>query len=131
MIGIDTNVLLRLLLNDSPAQNKRIDNLLAEYGQSEASVHIADVVLAETLWVLRTAYRQPKAALQEALSALLAEPAFHFENRSAVTQALEEFGQAQAGFSDCLIAARNLQSGCEFTATFDKQMHSLGGIRLI
>jgi hypothetical protein len=33
MIGIDTNILLRLWLNDDPAHDKRIDALLAEHGR--------------------------------------------------------------------------------------------------
>jgi predicted nucleic-acid-binding protein len=49
MIGIDTNLLLRLWLNDAPAQNKHIDMLLGEYGRQPSSLLITDVVLAEAL----------------------------------------------------------------------------------
>ena len=45
MIGIDTNILLRLWLNDDPAQNKRIDSLLAEHGSTPGSVLVTDGVL--------------------------------------------------------------------------------------
>ena len=49
MIGLDTNILLRLWLNDDPAQNKRIDKLLAEHGSAPGSLLLSDVVLAEDL----------------------------------------------------------------------------------
>ena len=56
MIGIDTNILLRLWLNDDPAQNKRVDALLAEYGNTIGSLLVTDVVLAEAVLTLRSAF---------------------------------------------------------------------------
>jgi predicted nucleic-acid-binding protein len=56
VIGIDTNILLRLWLNDDPAQNRRIDSLLAEHGQTSESLLVSDVVLAEAVWTLRVTY---------------------------------------------------------------------------
>jgi predicted nucleic acid-binding protein len=47
MIGIDTNVLLRLWLNDDPAQNTHIDALLTTHGGMPGSWLVTDVVLAE------------------------------------------------------------------------------------
>ena len=44
MIGLDTNILLRLWINDDPAQNKRIDALLAEHGRTPESLLVTDVV---------------------------------------------------------------------------------------
>ena len=58
MIGLDTNILLRLWLNDDPAQNKRIDALLAEHGSTPESLLVTDVVLAEAVWTLRSAFDQ-------------------------------------------------------------------------
>jgi predicted nucleic-acid-binding protein len=49
MIGIDTNILLRLWLDDDPAQNKRIDALLGEHGSTPGSLLVTDVVLAEAI----------------------------------------------------------------------------------
>ena len=89
MIGIDTNILLRLWLNDAPAQNKRIDALLAEHGNTPGSLLVTDVVLAEALWTLRSAYQQDKAAQALAVHSLLDETAFAFEDRDAVAMALD------------------------------------------
>ena len=61
MIGIDTDLLLRLWLDDAPAQNQRIDALLATHGKAPASLLVTDVVLAEAVWTLRSAYSQDKA----------------------------------------------------------------------
>lgn len=131
MIGLDTNVLLRLWLNDDPVQAPRVEALLSEHGQGMGSLLVTDVVLAEALWVLASAYEQDKAAQLAAVHSLLDEPAFCFEHRDAVAVAANLFAKASCGFSDCLIAAKHQQLGCEFTATFDRRMAKLPGVRVI
>jgi len=131
MIGIDTNILLRLWLNDDPAQNKRIDALLAEHGSAPGSLLVTDVVLAEAVWTLGSAYEQDKAAQLTAVRSLLDEAAFAFENRDAVVRAAALFEHSACGFSDCLVAARHAQLGCTFTATFDRRMRKLPGVKVI
>jgi predicted nucleic-acid-binding protein len=131
MIGIDTNILLRLWLNDDPAQNKLIDALLAEHGGTPGSLLVTDVVLAEAVWTLQSAFEQDKAAQLLAVRSLLNETAFAFEDRDAVTQAADMFEQGNCGFSDCLVVAKHARHGCDFTATFDRGMRKLPGVRLL
>lgn len=131
MIGIDTNILLRLLLDDDPAQNERIDALLAQYGGTPGSLLVTEVVLAEAMWTLRSAYAQGKAALLTAVRSLLTETAFAFEDRDALERAVTLFEHSACGFADCLIAARCARLGCEFTATFDRAMRGLPGVRVL
>ena len=131
MIGLDTNILLRLWLNDDPAQNKRIDKLLAEHGGTPGALLVSDVVLAEAVWTLRSAYRQNKAAQSLAVRSLLDEAAFAFEDSEAVSLAVAMFEEGNCGFSDCLIAARNRRLGCDFTATFDRRMRELPGVLVV
>ena len=66
-----------------------------------------------------------------AVRSLLDETAFAFEGREAVAQAVAAFEQGWCGFSDCLIAAKHARSGCGFTATFDRSMRKLPGVRLL
>ncbi|MEN9316834.1 MAG: hypothetical protein RJA99_4305 [Pseudomonadota bacterium] len=131
MIGLDTSVLLRLWLNDDPAQNRRIDRLLAEHGGTPGALLVTDVVLAEAVWTLRSAYRQDKASQLIAVRSLLDEPAFAFEDRETVVMAVGMFEQAACGFSDCLVVARNARLGSAFTATFDRRMRKLPGVRIV
>ena len=92
---------------------------------------MSDVVLAEAVWTLRSAYAQDKAAQLLAVRSLLDEPAFTFEDRNVVARALELFDKSACGFPDCLVVARHAHHGCEFTATFDRGMRKLPGIRLL
>lgn len=131
MIGLDTNILLRLWLNDDPAQNKRIDALLAEHGGTPGSLLVTDVVLAEAVWTLRSAFEQDKAAQLHAVRSLLNETAFAFEDRDSVIQAAAMFEQGNCGFSDCLVVAKHVRNACDFTATFDRGMRRLLGVKLL
>lgn len=131
MIGLDTNILLRLWLNDEPAQNKRIDALLAEHGGTPESLLVTDVVLAEAVWTLRSAFDQNKAQQLLAVRSLLNETAFAFEDRGVVTQAADMFEHGSCGFSDCLVVAKHARHGCDFTATFDRGMRKLPRVRLL
>jgi len=131
MIGIDTNVLLRLWLNDDPALNKRMDTLLAHESQAPASVFVTDVVLVEAVWTLRTVYQQDKAAQVLAVRSLLEETAFALQDRDGITHALALFEASNCGFSDCLVVARHQQTACTQTATFDRAMKKLTGVRLL
>ena len=131
MIGIDTNILLRLWLNDDPAQNKRIDSLLAEHGSTPGSLLVTDGVLAQAMWTLRSVFDQDKAGQLIAVRSLLHETAFAFDDREAVIQAVEMFERGSCGFSDCLIVAKHARQGCDFTATFDRGMRKLPGIRVL
>jgi predicted nucleic-acid-binding protein len=132
MIGIDTNILLRLWLNHDPAQNKRIDALLAAHGGTPGSLLVTDVVLAEAVWTLRSAFDQDKAAQLIAVRSLLIETAFAFEDRDAMSDAADMFEQGNnCGFSDCLVVAKHARHGCELTVTFDRGMRKLPGVKLL
>ena len=131
MIGIDTNILLRLWLNDAPSQNSRIDALLDAHGGTPESMLLTDVVLAEAVWTLRSAYGQDKAAQLTALRSVLGEIAFAFEDRNAVARAVTLFEESACGFSDCLVTAKHAQHGCEFTSTFDRAMRKLPDVRIL
>ena len=131
MIGIDTNILLRLWLNDDPSQNKRIDALLAEHGSTPGSLLVTDVVLLEAVWTLRSAFDQGKDAQLIAVRSLLEETAFAFEDREAVADAVTLFDAGSCGFADCLVVAKHARQGCEFTATFDRGMRKLPGVKVL
>jgi predicted nucleic-acid-binding protein len=130
-MGLDTNVVLRLLLNDDPAQNSRVDALLDEHGQTAGALLVSDVVLAEVFWTLPSAYAQDQKAVLLALHGLLDEPSIAFESRDAVQSAVEQFTHSKCGFVDFLVTAKNAGLGAEFTATFDRRMAKLPGVRLI
>jgi predicted nucleic-acid-binding protein len=127
MLGIDTNVLVRFLVRDDPAQFERARRLIKrELGSGEA-VLISLLVLLETEWVLRSRYRVTKTEIVAALSALLDAVELQFEDEPSVEEAVFTWKDSGAEFADCLINARHRALGCRATATFDARASKLTG----
>jgi len=108
VIAIDTNVLLRYLLQDDAAQSLKATKLLA----GRQPVLITDVVLVETLWTLKgKKYKLPKQDLVTVLSQLMQEPNVVFEDSQTVWTALQSYHTAATGngvdFADTLILAKS------------------------
>ena len=111
-VAIDTNVLIRFLVEDDPAENKRAAALFAA-----GPVFIPETVLMESEWVLRAAYGFAPGEIAEAFERLLGLAAVLVEDRAAL---LEVIGRFRAGFdfADSLHYARSRGSELK---TFDKK----------
>lgn len=131
MYAIDTNVLVRLLVEDDLAQAEQAERVITSEQQLGNPVLISLLVLLETEWVLRSRYEFAKAKIIDALAAVLDTDSFHLEDEHAVARALHLWRQVTAGFADCLIAERHLSLGAQATLTFDKQAAKRAGMRLL
>ena len=80
-------------------------------------------------YTLRSAFEQDKPAQLLAVRSLLEETAFEFEDREAIGAALHLFEQGSCGFVDCLVVAKHARQGCDFTASFDRGMRKLPGVK--
>ena len=140
MIAIDTNVLLRYLLDDDKAQSKRAAALML----GNTPVLITDVVLAETIWTLKgKRYKLDKEAIVQVVHSLFEEPNIVFENGQTIWRAVNDFKNAksiksggkrkEADFPDALIVnkARYVvgvaQSEFEGVYTFDVAAQQIPG----
>jgi len=97
MIAIDTNVLLRILVNDSPQQTTLVKTLFS----SHQHIYISRTVLLETEWVLRATYKIQSTEIQEAFTKLANNNRFVLENKPQLTQALNYY-QNGMDFADAL-----------------------------
>ena len=137
MIAVDTNVLLRYLLQDDESQAACAE-VVFEAGET---VLITDVVLAETVWTLAgRRYRLTEANLAATLERLFSDPYIRFEDNRAVWRAFQAFRSAaptdeagsarSVGFADALIVYKAMQAasdaGEDLTVyTFDAAMQHL------
>jgi predicted nucleic-acid-binding protein len=119
VLGIDTNVLVRLLVLDDAAQTKKARVLVEQAQMRGQPVLVSLPVIIETEWVLRSRYGFDKQSTLGALVRLLTAREFVFEDEPALEEAIHRWKQCGAGFVDCLIAAHNRRLGCAATATFD------------
>jgi predicted nucleic-acid-binding protein len=93
MIAIDTNVLLRYLLDDDKTQSKKAAALI----NNDEDVLITDVVLAETIWTLRgKRYGQDKESIIKVVHSLFEEQNIVFESGQTVWRAVNDYNNAKA-----------------------------------
>ena len=131
MIGIDTNLLLRLIVNDDERQSLAVERFIQQLTSADAPCYISNIVLVETVWVLETAYGFDRAMVADTLIMLFEVEQFDFESPEDVAAAIEEFRQNRAEFADCLLGRMNLFAGCEYTITFDRKAAKLPGFKLL
>jgi predicted nucleic-acid-binding protein len=130
MIGLDTNVLLRFLLQDEPDQSARATELISSFSLREPGF-ISNVALAESVWVLERTYRKPKLEISSFIRGLLEAEQLAVENHDVVVQALRKFDASNADFADCLIERLGHSAGCARTMTFDLNASKISGMVLL
>ena len=118
MIGLDTNVLVRYVMQDDSEQSQKASRLI-ESLTSEAPGFVPLVALIELVWVLTSCYDLTREQVAQALDALLRAKEIVLERAEQVSQALRTFGATAADFADCLIERTSAAAGCEKTMTFD------------
>ncbi len=121
MVGLDTNVLVRLLTRDDAAQLRRAEALVRTRCRPDDPGWISLVVLCELVWVLEGAYGYAKADIARALEALLRMPSLQVEHEPLVAKAIRAWRGASFDFADAVIAVRNRNEGCVTTHTFDRK----------
>lgn len=131
MQAIDTNLLVRLFVNDDAAQAGKARALFDRHADEDSALWIADIVLIELVWTLDRAYGRSRGEIVEALHALTGNATVRLESAPAVVQATVLFEQGPADFADCLLAAKAAQFGCESVRTFDRKMRGLPGVKLL
>jgi len=122
MVALDTNVLLRYLIDDDRAQRHRARSAMDDLSAADESGFVPDVVLVELAWVLRSAYRADRRTVLTALAAIKEARHLVFESHERFEQALAAFAAGKGDFSDCLIRERALEQGCEAVITFDRSL---------
>lgn len=127
MLGIDTNVLVRLLILDDKVQSRRAAQLVQHARERGQVIWVSLLVLIETEWVLRSRYGLDKDAILDALVDLLETGELSFEDEPAIEEALHNWRNSPCGFGDCLIVAHNRRLGCGRTFTFDRHAARLPG----
>jgi predicted nucleic-acid-binding protein len=91
VIAVDTNVLLRYVLQDEPAQEAKVRRMI----RGSALVLVTDVVLVEALWTLKgPKYRASKEDLITVVEGLFREPNIRFEDAPTVWRALHDYRTA-------------------------------------
>lgn len=130
MIALDTNVLVRFLVQDDPEQARLAGEVIDRLTE-EAPGFVGREVLVELVWVLERAYRLGRAEIAGALDGLLASTELVIEGADQVGPALELYRTDGFGFADLMIAAAARRAGAGEMVTFDRKAAGLPGVRLL
>ncbi len=127
MIGLDTNVLVRYVVQDDPIQSAKATAWIEERLTSENPGFISVVAMAETVWVLERTYGFAEQDIAAAVERLLQADILIVENEQQVFAAMIALKENQGSFADALIAALVDKAGCSGTLTFDRRALRLPG----
>jgi predicted nucleic-acid-binding protein len=130
MIGLDTNVLVRYIMQDDPKQSAKATKLIESLGGDDLG-YITVVSVVELYWVLTSRYELTGQQVAQALEAILRTKQFLVERADQVMRALRVFGDGKADFADCMIERSASGAGCEQTLTFDVKASKHAGMTLI
>jgi predicted nucleic-acid-binding protein len=130
MIGLDTNVVVRYLMQDDPRQSRKATQLM-ESLTSDDPAFVSIVTIVELVWVLESSYGLTRAQVVLALAGLLDARELRVDRAESVTQALRAYRTGNADFADALSERVSHDAGCDATLTFDVAAVRDAGMRAI
>ncbi|HKD45394.1 MAG TPA: type II toxin-antitoxin system VapC family toxin [Candidatus Angelobacter sp.] len=123
MRAIDTNVLVRLITRDDPAQVAAAERFIV------GGVWVSAIALVEAIWVVSTYYDFSNSGLAEAIEMVLHHPDVTVQDPETVALALDLFrSRPSLGFSDCMVLEAARKAGHLPLGTFDKKLARLDGV---
>ena len=130
MIGLDTNILVRYLVQDDPVQSPIATNLIERRLTEDDPGFVTMVAAVETAWVLERTYGFSDADIAAAIERMLQIDALVVENEQDVFVATVALAEGRGSFADALIAELGAGAGCSHTLTFDRKALRLPGFEL-
>ena len=122
MRAIDTNVLVRLIVQDDAKQLRIARDFIT------GGVWVSHIVLVETLWVLESVYEVDRRGIAETVETALDHPDLTIQDAAAVSAALATFRKRpKVDFSDCLILEIARKAGHQPLGTFDRNLARVEG----
>jgi predicted nucleic-acid-binding protein len=119
VIGLDTNILIRLFVQDDQVQFQQAKKVFQSLSEKKpAWISITNILEVE--WVLRSKYGLDRAGVAEILFNLIGLPTVAVEEQKTVARALVLYLEKKADFGECMIASSAQAAGCTSTLTFDK-----------
>ena len=130
MIGLDTHVLVRYIMQDDAKQSPKATRLVEALTVDEPGF-VAIVSVVELGWILSACYGLTRDQIAQALETLLRTKELSVERSDNVLKALRVFKATSADFADCLIERSAAAAGCDRTMTFDIGAAKVAGMALI
>jgi predicted nucleic-acid-binding protein len=121
MIGLDTNILVRYLVQDDPVQSPKATELLEYRLTADNPGFVSIVAMVETAWVLDRSYGFGPQDVAAAVERMLQAETLVVENEQEVFSAVMALKEGWGEFADAVIAVLGTKAGCSCTFTFDRK----------
>ena len=131
MPALDTNALVRYVVEDDAAQLAAARRLIRKYVSEGQTLFVPVTVTLELEWVLRASFEFAKEEVMQVLSSLFSAGELTFESERALEVALQLYRENAADFADCLHVALAAQAGELPLWTFDKKAAKVNGAQSI
>ena len=128
MIALDTNILVRYLVEDDARQARLARELIEDRLTESEPGFISLPVLCEIVWALRHVYHRSRADVARAVGLLLQARQIKIEEQALVGRALQH---EASDIADALIHEVGQAAGCVKTMTFDRSFARLNGVELL
>jgi predicted nucleic-acid-binding protein len=130
--GLDTNILLRFLTADDPAQVEQVDGLFAAAERAGERFFVSAIALCELSWTLRgQPYCLDRSEIAAALERILGTNLLEVQDRGLIRRALADYRPGRADFADYLLGWQSREAGCTDTVTFDRKLRGAAGFSLL
>ena len=117
----DTNLFLRYLTNDIPAQAEAFEKTLRDAAAGRLILVVSPLVCAGIVWTLESYYQLPKADIQQKLLAMLNTPGLEIPGGEIVMQAIIWYADKNVDFIDAYHAAWIASQDITQVYTFDRK----------
>lgn len=115
---LDTNILVRHLTGDPPAQARRATALLRRADE----LILTDLIFAELVYVLESYYERPRAEVARLSRSLLALDSIAVADHDLLLRGLDLYESERLDFAEAYLAATAEISGIERVASFDRSL---------
>ena len=123
MISLDTNALVRMLIEDDRRQAKIIEETIALAEEKSIQILILSEVLVETVWVLESVYQCTREEISQFLEALIFTPIFSLVDSQVIRRATHEYKKG-GDFADLLIVNQAKEHQAKKLISFDKKLQN-------
>lgn len=124
---VDTNILVRHLVGDPPDMAARATAFLA----ASEELFLADLVVAEVVYVLESFYEVPRAEVGELVRAIVTFDAMATVDRDLLLRAVEVYVEHRLDFADAYLVAAAEVSGVGAVASFDRAIDRVGTVQRV
>ena len=129
--GLDANIILRFLTNDVPTQAERCEKLLEEVQKGAIAVFLADITLADVIWILEKYYKLPRNEIRMAMRRIIELKGLQCSNKSQALAALDYYVEKNIDWTDAFMATQLIAKDILELYSFDKHFDRLEGLTRI